>query len=45
LEWRYANTPLMTQAELDRCLGFAQASPFDDARVIVTGAVKTEFSN
>jgi pyruvate formate lyase activating enzyme len=45
LDWRYANTPLMTQAELDRCLGFAQASPFDDARVIVTGAVKTEFSN
>ncbi|MBG0784755.1 MAG: glycyl-radical enzyme activating protein [Anaerolineaceae bacterium] len=45
LDWRYANTPLMTQAELDRCLGFAQASSFDDAKVIVTGAVKTEFSN
>jgi pyruvate formate lyase activating enzyme len=45
MEWRYADTPLMTTAELDRCLRFAQASPFDNARIIVTGAAKTEFSN
>ena len=45
LEWRYADTPLMTQAELDRCLGFAQSSPFDHMKVIVTGAAKSDFSN
>ncbi len=45
LAWRYADTPLMTQAELDRSLEYAQASSFNNAKVIVTGAVKTDYSN
>lgn len=42
LEWPYAQTPLMTQAELDRYLEIAQSSPFDPARILVTGAAKPE---
>ena len=42
LEWQYAETPLMTQAELDRCLEIARSSLFDPDRVLVTGAAKPE---
>jgi pyruvate formate lyase activating enzyme len=38
MEWEYAATPLMTQAELDVCRGWAIASGCDPRRVLVTGA-------
>lgn len=40
--WQYVDTPLMTQAELDRCLELAKSSPFDPDRILVTGAAKPE---
>jgi pyruvate formate lyase activating enzyme len=42
LHWQFSDTPLMTQSELDRCGGYAQASPFGASRVLVTGVAKTE---
>ncbi len=40
LTWCFANTPLMRQEELDRCRDYAQASPFDASRILVTGSAK-----
>ena len=42
LSWRFRDTPLMSQDELDHCGSTAKASPFDASRVIVTGAAKTD---
>lgn len=44
LTWRFADTPLMSQPELDTCAAYAKAGPFDPTRVIVTGAAKTEMT-
>ena len=42
--WQFSDTPLMTQSEMDRCGGYAQSSPFDASRVLITGAAKTEIN-
>jgi len=42
MEWDYASTPLMTQAELDACRDWACASGFDPTRLQVTGAARIE---
>jgi len=45
LAWRFADTPLMSQNELDRCCFDAKASPFDASRILVTGTAKLETSH
>jgi pyruvate formate lyase activating enzyme len=40
LEWKYANTPLMTGEELARCEGIAKASGFPAERIFATGATR-----
>jgi pyruvate formate lyase activating enzyme len=42
LTWAFADSPLMTQLELDRCDAAAKASPIDADRIWVTGAAKVE---
>ena len=42
IPWRFEDTPLMTQAELDRCERFAKSGSFDASRIFISGAVKAE---
>jgi pyruvate formate lyase activating enzyme len=42
LAWAFADRPLISQAELDRCEAAAKASPFDADRISVTGAARVE---
>lgn len=45
MDWRFAETPLMSQSALDCCEEFACSSPFDYSRILVTGAAKTPISD
>ncbi len=42
MDWRFAETPLMRQADLDSCGQWARASTFDSKRILVTGSARTE---
>lgn len=42
MAWRFAETPLMDQADLDRCEEWARASSFDGERILVTGSARAE---
>ena len=42
MPWVFEDTPLMTQNELNACLLFAHASPFEPSKIFVTGAARTE---
>ena len=44
ISWRFMDTKLMSQTELDRCRSYAQASAFDRSRIHVTGTVKHEIT-
>ena len=44
MEWRFAETPLMSQEALDSCEAFACSSSFDPSKILVTGAAKTTLS-
>jgi len=42
MTWDFAETPLMSRGELDTLAGHARSSGIDPARVVVTGAARTE---
>ena len=42
MEWTFADTPLYSQADLDRLGTWAKSSGFDPARTFVTGAARVE---
>ncbi len=42
IDWRFVQTPLMSQAALDACGALAANSGFDPERILVTGSARTE---
>ena len=42
MEWQFADTPLMSRADLTRCERIAKASGLDPSLVLVTGATRVE---
>jgi pyruvate formate lyase activating enzyme len=42
IDWAYAQTPLLSQAELQQCAGWARASGIDPQKIVLSGAAAAE---